>query len=265
VLDAGALVDPAATLRAVLMQASDGDTIGLRGAFAAHTLRIGIYANSAVVRLLGMPAAVAWHNVHLSASAGHDRYNFAVPATLGALGLVEYAAAAAIGFPSASLEVQNNCLEIYAPVWLESLFISSGDRTVDMLLHVQAPGGFPAITVHAIGLTPPAAVLRRCWVTAYNGTGISVAQRASVALLQCCVTNSRCAAVFCSSDTTLRLRGCHLLWNAMHLGVGDAPLDAAQRIAAANVVVSHPNNDPNDVALIERLYRTDSDHVRLLD
>jgi hypothetical protein len=254
VLVADELNNPGLALIAALEDGSDGDTIGLRGAFSATHL--GIACNAAV-RLLGLPGYAPWRNVH-AATEGMP----ADSAELAALGVAEQAAAAAIGFPSASIHTSDNCFEVYKPVWLENLYISSGAGSGDFGVDGGVFAGLTSFVLHDDADTgAPSFVLRRCWITGYQGTGMVLGEGAAAALLQCCVTNCCFAPIYCESHTTLRLRSCHLLWNTLGLGVGDVSPEMEQRVAAANVFVRHPDGA---ATFVENAYHTSED-VRLLD
>jgi hypothetical protein len=152
------------------------------------------------------------------------------------------------------------------------LYISSGNRVADVRQDLVAAGGtFPAITAFTqLGhIVPPSLVLRHCWVTGYNGTAISLCERVTAALLRCCITNSRCFGVMCRTGSTLRMRGCHVLWNGLFISAGLPPLAAVQRLARANVFVAHPNG-PHVPTGVYGIVHIDNQgpvvqHVRLLD
>jgi hypothetical protein len=268
-LDASTLDDPMAALRAALAEASDGDTIRLSGEFASWTFAVNASPDDvAAVRLLGVPAGAPWRSVHMSATAGRH----AALTSMAGLNALERVAAAAVGFPSASIFVGRNCLEVYGPVWLENLYISSGNRVADVRQGlIGAP--FPAITAFTqqrLGrIVPPSLVLRQCWVTGYNGTAIGLAERVTAALLRCCITNSRCFSVVCRTGSTLRMRGCHALWNGFFMDAGQPPLAAVQRLARANVFVAHPNGHDMPTGVYGILHIDNEgpvmQHVRLLD
>jgi hypothetical protein len=275
VLNVEELNDPVAALHSALAEASDGDTIGLRGEFAARYLWLGAAGgNGAAVRLLGVPANAPWRSVHMCVSVGNGRQQVNAPAGLAALSKVERSAAAAFGFPASSIFVGRNCLGFNNSAWLENLLIRSGDRA-GTAAGLPIATGFPTIQLgddesHSASgdeVIPPALVLRRCWVTAQAGSAVILTRGTAAALLQCCITNSCCAAVFCQSSTTLRMRGCHVVWNGMHLGVGDQPQEAAAAVARANVFVAHPNNGPavDAAGPVEDVYRQDSEDVLLLN
>jgi hypothetical protein len=272
-LDAYTLNDPMAALRAALAQASDGDTIRLYGEFASWDLTI----NNAAVRLLGEPAGAPWRSVHMSVSAGRHQ----ALTSLAGLSALERVATTAIGFPPASISLGHNCLEIYGSVWVENVYISSGNRAADVQVQIAFPA-FPAITAYNLQqnghIMPPSLMLRHCWVTGYNGSGIGLAEGAHAALLRCCITNTRCYSVVCHTGCTLRMRGCHVLWNGLFMRAGWPtlvwpPLAAVQRIVHANLFLAHPVGFPADTPVsavygilhnaIEQGQPTQ--HVRLLD
>jgi hypothetical protein len=178
VLEADALPDPGAALAAAVAGAHDGDTIGLRGAFVARALCLG-GGNEAAVRLLGLPASAPYRNVH-AAAAGVDARaailygGVAADALLAALSGAERAAAAAVAFPAASIVVERGALTLLNPAWLESVFVRSGDaRRPPPRTAADAFRAVVAFTLET-ETPPPSLVLRRCWVSAYAGTGVDV-------------------------------------------------------------------------------------------
>jgi hypothetical protein len=253
VLDASALPSPEAALRAAVVQAHDGDTIGLRGEFVMkHSLFMG-GGTEAVIRLLGLPASAPYRNVHASANnAGWARHGAWATGGGGwdALGDVERTAAAAVAFPAVSIVLKKyNFLAATNPAWLESLFIRSGNTRRPPRITAENCCAVMAHTFE-VDVPPPSLVLRRCWVSACSGAGVAVSQYAAVALLRCCITNSHFAPVFCQSDTTLRMRGCHVLWNGRRLGVGNPADDDERRVVRVNVFVPHPLHTNNTMNVL---------------
>jgi hypothetical protein len=256
VLDAAALPNPSAALHAAIAAAHDGDTIGLRGRFVApYVLMHG--GNDATVRLLGVPESAAYRNKHIAV------HNSNLPQRVAALGELERTAAASVPFPAASIVMPRGCLKASNPAWLESLFIRSGDARCRQ--RHNGEDYYVAVKAYALepDMPPPSVVLRRCWLSAYDGAGVGISAAAAVALLRCVITNSGASAVFCQTNTTLRLRGCHILWNMRHLGVGDATEEAEDRVACANVFVPHPHRP--GVGAVEHQFRALVQDVLLLD
>jgi hypothetical protein len=138
VLDAADWEHPAERLAACLREASEGDTIGLRGEF--RSLRAFCFPKLSAVRLLGMPPAAApWRCVH--AHAPNDTPGQRMEQLLR----FERESAAALGFPGgASIHVESNCVEVHGTAWCENISISSGPRNMGSQLpgeHVHVEEG----------------------------------------------------------------------------------------------------------------------------
>jgi hypothetical protein len=238
ILDAADWAQPGMKLMMCVMDAHDGDTIGLRGEFTSDEL--GFLCGTSV-RLLGMPPAVPWRWVHFD--DGRREHGALTQQLRG----FEQAAAAALGgFPGATIHVKDNCLEVYEPIWIENVFITSGTRGLGAQAVNEDDGGpaFAALTTFMSTSSArfpsalPSCVLLRCWITAYKGTGIVLCERSAAALLRCVITNSRFRVVHANDGATLRMRGCHVLSGLM----GDlvrvptnATAAAVQAVNAANV------------------------------
>ena len=251
VLNAAEWEHPTTKLLDCLRAADDGDTIGLRGDFR------GIHFNTALqksVRLLGVPDVAPYRWVH---EAGPDDEP---GQRMAQLRRFELESAAALGFPSASIHVERNCFEAYDAVWLENVYVSSGPRhlgtelpgeheynTVDEL-KVVTPSGRRATAFSGLGvfhidkaLPAPSAVLRRCWLSGYFGSGLVLSENCCAALLHCVITNSRNLHAHVPDGASLRMRGCRVLYNpgAVHFP-HDQPDDVAAQhepllaLAAAN-------------------------------
>jgi hypothetical protein len=245
----------AAALQAAVFAASDGDTIVLRGAFnfAADDIMLEVSGERAV-RLVGAPPAAPYQ-------PAHGNFQQHAPRTMEELqlGQRERAAAAALAFPSASVHfatgmvVDSNCA-----LWASNLRISGGNRTIGAInfwawLNNQAmPYEAPCAAMAVDG--GAAVVLQRCWVTGYNGSGIVARQRSCLALLQCAVTNTMACAVVCTAETTLRLRGCHVVCNCQPVSYyGDKqPPERERAVNAVNVVAD--NQLPGGEALTRVLF-----------
>jgi hypothetical protein len=232
VLDAADWEHPAERLAACLREASDGDTIGLRGEF--RSLRSFGFRTSAV-RLLGMPSAAPWRCVHASGP------NDTPGQRMEQLRSFERDSAAALGFPGAMIHVEGNCVEAYEFAWFDNVYISSGPRNMGSQLPgehehfeegVRAEGGyFSGLGVFPETLQPPGApslVLRRCWLTGYYGTSLVLSRGSCAALLCCVITNSRCDDIYVPPLASLRMRGCRVMCSMFH---DTRPVDAADALS----------------------------------
>ena len=223
VLNAAEWEHPAINLMLCIADADDGDTIGLRGEFS------GMQFNTAVgksVRLLGMPDAVPYRWVHAAGPDDEPGHRMAQ------LRRFELESAAALGFPSASIHVERNCVEAYDAAWLENIYISSGPRDLGTELPrehefegevhiILAPMDeepcrvFSGLSMFQIdeALPAPSAVLRRCWLTGYFGGGLVLADDSCAALLRCVITNSRFMDAHVPPGASLRMRGCRVMYS----------------------------------------------------
>ena len=119
-IDFDAEIDASKALREAIDNASDGDTIGVCGSLTTESLCLGRPYGPAVI---GMNAEQPWFFVH-----GASWEAFAQPAIVPKLQKAEKEAAACLGFPSAHIHVDSNCLKISIPLWLERVRLTSGSR-----------------------------------------------------------------------------------------------------------------------------------------
>jgi hypothetical protein len=248
----GAPAAAAAALQAAVEAASDGDTILLRGAFTFAADDRALLACGGAARLLGAPARAPYH-------ADHRNFHPHAPRSAEELLLHqrERAAAAALGFPSASLHFATRGIIAMGiagdghGLWASHLRISSGDRTLgalhpraqssDAALQEDDDDACAAVLVHVSS----ALVLQRCWLTGYTGCGVLACEDSCLALLRCCVSNSSNCAVLCAGSTTLCLRGCHVISNCktVTLRCSKHPAERERALQAANVFANLPNRD----------------------
>jgi hypothetical protein len=224
VLDAADWVHPAVKLMESVEHANDGDTIGLRGDFR------GIHFNTAPqksVRLLGVPDVAPYRWVHVAGPDDEPGQRMAQ------LRRFERDSAAALGFPSASIHVENNGFAAYDGTWLENIYVSSGPRSLGALLPGEHYADFQLIDHNGqprhdfSGLSvfhsernlgaASSAVLRRCWITGYYGVGVGLRDYTCAALLRCVITNSRSLEFLFMLNTSLRMRGCFVLCSPLTL------------------------------------------------
>ena len=244
-------LDGAKALREAICNAADGDTIGVRGSLAVETLALGdpFESSRPAVRLLGMPASMPWTFLH---GTSDDPDAELARATLRKS---EEEAAAVLGFPAAHIHVESNCLELYDPIWLESVRITTGNREhggrarfwesfATWQRHKrESTGGFGYHS--AISLFEPsldmALVMRKVWLTSYWGSCVNLGKGSFCAMLQCCITNSLMAAIVCGTHTSLRLRGCHIICNS---GVGSSftTKDQLAQVSEAQMSALHASN-----------------------
>ncbi len=263
-LDAASFGDNARAASAALQAAVDacleGGTVKLRGAWelSAPLQTQGRKA----LRLLGVPPPVVGAAAYIpahpllapDAPGGAIREasyaQLEVPRRVLLDAEEEAADDARVGCPAARLHCEEHPLNVCAPLWLEGLALSTGNREtygkygwpheVDddiMGYGIQICDGVCVRRrQHGAGADPAVAplVLRRCWVTAYSGTGVVLDSGAHAALLGCCVSNCLGAGVACNSGSTLRMRGCHVVSNNADVCGGGRAEDAAA-LADANV------------------------------
>lgn len=218
VLNAADFESPAERLKACIEEAVDGDTIGLRSDFTCASFRT---PPKKAVRLLGIPVSAPYRWKHEDGPLDVSGPGIMQMRTFELECVAELG-----GFPSASIHVERNCFEAYA-AWLENIFISSGPRHMgskrpvehdynDIPIHSSVSGeainAFPGITVFKPrSVSSSSMVLRRCWLTGYFGTSLTVTSDCSAALLRCVVTNSRSADTHCLHGSALRMHGCRVL------------------------------------------------------
>jgi hypothetical protein len=139
----------------------------------------------------------------------------------------ENQAAAVLGFPAAHIHVESNCLELYDPIWLESVRITTGNREHGGRARFwesmetwrdhkeESTGNFGYHS--AISLFEPsldmALVMRKVWLTSYWGSCVVLQEGANCAMLQCCISNALIVGVVCFPGSSLRMRGCHVICN----------------------------------------------------
>ena len=224
VLDAADWAHPAMKLMICLEEAGEGDTIGLRGAF--ENAHFNTAARKAV-RLLGMPDAAPYRWVHVAGPDDEPGQRMAQ------LRRFERDNAAALGFPSASIHVENNGFAAYDGTWLENIYVCSGPRSLGALLLGEHDADFQLIDHNGqprhdfSGLSvfhsernlgaASSAVLRRCWITGYYGVGVGLRDYTCAALLRCVITNSRSLEFLFMLNTSLRMRGCFVLCSPLTL------------------------------------------------
>lgn len=123
-----------------------------------------------------------------------------------------------------------------APLMLDGLCVSSGDNMECGKL------GFPHLVADEMGcaggITDGLAVrgeaacaapllLRRCWLTAYSGSGLVLDAGAHAGVERCVLSNCLGAAVACNTGATLRMRHCHVISNNLDVCAGpEADYDA---------------------------------------
>lgn len=112
-------IDASKALREAIDNTSDGDTIGVCGSLITESLCLG-RPHGPAVRLIGMNAEQPWF-------FSHDT-SWEAAAFVPKLQKAEKEADACLGFPSAHIHVESNCLEIYIPLWLERVRLTSGSR-----------------------------------------------------------------------------------------------------------------------------------------
>ena len=127
-------------------------------------------------------------------------------------------------------------------LWSHSLSLKQEVRLTPLLLSQASWRGrttgdpmgeydiFDGVSVQSPGSI---AVLRRCWLTAYNGTGLVVGAGAFGALLATTIANCLGGAVACDSSASLRARGCRLVCNNADVAAG--PGAATHSLARHNV------------------------------
>ena len=233
-------LDGAKALTEAICNAADGDTIGVRGSLAVETMALGDpfdWESGPAVRLLGMPASMPWTFLH-GTSDDPD-----AELARAKLRKAEEEAAAVLGFPAAHIHVESNCLELYDPIWLESVRITTGNREHGGRTrfwesmetwrdhkeesffaegHVEEEalerfGYHSAIALFESDRSfkdDMALVMRKVWLTSYWGSCVVFQEGANCAMLQCCISNSLMVSVVCSPGSSLRLRGCHIICNS---------------------------------------------------
>ncbi len=170
------------------------------------------------------------------------------------LGVHERAAAAALGFPSASLHFakKNAVVRISDEhaLWASSLRISSGDRSIGAL-NIKAATQQEEDTRGGAALvirSDASVVLQRCWVTAYTGSGVLACERSCLALLRCAMTNNSEESIWSGPSTTMRLHGCHVICNGSIIMYAGGPQQPALDVAfmAANVFADNVQPEKKD-------------------
>jgi hypothetical protein len=143
------------------------------------------------VRLLGVPSSMPWTFLH-GTSDDPD-----AELARAKLRQAEEEAAAVLGFPAAHIHVESNYLELYDPIWLESVRFTTGNQEHGGWSRFwesmstwrdhkkESTGNFGYHS--AISLFEPsldmALVMRKVWLTSYWGYLLSF-QRAST--VPCC-------------------------------------------------------------------------------
>ena len=251
----------ATALQAAVDAAAEGATIELRGEFcfdeddedetAANQLRV----TQAAVRLRGVPATAPWRAVHgnffpdIAQDAFPDNHWWNV------LAREERASAEALGFPAAGIHGARRCVCLEAPAWLESLYLRSSDEDIGRN-GIDMAGGdcawAPGVCVSLGESDAPDAplVLKRCWLTAYEGSGVVLDEGAKAALLSCAITNCVGYAAVCKHRTSLRVRGCRITCNFEPIQAGEQSAATKAAVAAANVV----RENFTDVAVADDVY-----------
>ena len=160
-----------------------------------ETLALGgecfVWESGPAVRLLGVPSSMPWTFLH-GTSDDPD-----AELARAKLRQAEEEAAAVLGFPAAHIHVESNCLELYDPIWLESVRFTTGNqehggwsRFWESMATWQdhkkeSTGNFGYHS--AISLFEPsldmALVMRKVWLTSYWGYLLSF-QRAPT--VPCC-------------------------------------------------------------------------------
>jgi hypothetical protein len=247
VIDFDAEIDASKALREAIDNASDGDTIGVCGSLTTESLCLG-RPHGPAVRLIGMNAEQPWFFVH-----GASWEDCAQPTIVPKLQKAEKEAAACLGFPSAHIHVDSNCLEISIPLWLERVRLTSGSRERGGRARfwegmTENDTKYLGAEFHAAvclfeerndQMTP--LVMQKVWLTSYWGSCVNLGKGSFCAMLQCCITNSLMAAVVCETHSSLRLRGCHIICNP---GVGSSftTKDQLAQVSEAQMSALHASN-----------------------
>jgi hypothetical protein len=132
----------------------------------------------------------------------------------------ETAAAAVVGFPSASISSLDNPICFRSPVYVESLRLTSGDSSLgrngfwreeaaDDDLHTMASVLVGWSPVMRAQLSP--VVLKHCFITAYQGTGVVVEPDSRLALLDSVVVNCLLLPMAVKKESVVRVAGSHLI------------------------------------------------------
>lgn len=251
IIDADALPHAAALIQltCAVMDASDGDTIGLRGHFdfdgameggteAEGLPLLGTFSCSTAVRLLGLPALNA-------APAGAE--GVPIASGIGTTGANQRLAVAALGpRPYSAISVLENCLELYAPGALfEKLCISSGQYH-----DFDAESHFAGIYLIASedATVSPSLILKRCWLQGLQGSCIVAGDGARCALLNSVCEKADGMYFHAKSGVTLRVSGSHFYdANVSTRSLQGVQCDATvEAVAAVNVfegIVSAPRGD----------------------
>ena len=246
-----------AALQHALVNAADGSTIRLLGTASspwemttggleqqeevnsspASCLRI-----SRNIRIVGAPPAEVYY-------CSHHRATY--PPTMEVqMATSEENAVGMVGFPTSTIHLPGNGIECDChALQFENLYLATGDKRIgnsgnNLYGHAGSPGGggyntmrnFAALWLNGDKRTH--LLLRNCWVTAYNGSGIMLEDGCSATLDRCCVTNCNGAGVMIKGDASLSLHESHVICNSGGISSMDRHMsaEAQARVLKKNTV-----------------------------
>ena len=155
-----------------------------------------------------------------------------------------------LGFPESTIHLPGNAIICNChAVQFENLYLATGDKRIgssgnSLYGHAGSPGEEGYNTMRnfaALWLTGdkrPHLLLRNCWVTAYNGSGIMLEDGCSAMLERCCVTNCNGNGVIVKGDASLSLRGSYVICNSGGIASLDRHMsaEAQARVSSENTV-----------------------------